>query len=117
MTFGRADARTLADLVVLLLVPMYLASDPEGRRIVSVLDRAEATTPESGMNERELDADDSRALRRLVRRGVVSFTGTDRYFVNRAAIPSFRRSRFLIAAAAIIPTVALAAVVAKLLFS
>jgi hypothetical protein len=117
MTFGPTETRSLGTLVVLLLVPIYLASDPEGRRIVSVLDRAEATPRESGMSDRELDADDSRALRRLVRQGVVCFTGTDRYFLNRAAIPKFRRSRFLIAAAATIPTAALIVAVGKLLFS
>jgi hypothetical protein len=78
-------------LVVVLAIPTFLASDPEGRRIVGVLQRATATIPDSAMTAYELDADESRTLRRLIKDGIVEETSDRRYFVNISAVPRFRR--------------------------
>jgi hypothetical protein len=86
-------------VVVVLAFPVYLVSDPEGRRIVSILQLAGATTPERAMTAYELGADDSRTLPRLVRRHTITETGGGRYFVNASAVPrehmsgSCRRNR------------------------
>jgi hypothetical protein len=84
-------------VIVILAIPVFLASDPEGRRIVGVLQRATATTPKSAMNAHELDADDSRTLRRLIKEGTIGETSDRRYFVNLSAVARFRRKRILTA--------------------
>jgi hypothetical protein len=85
-------------VIVILGIPVFLASDPEGRRIVGVLQRATATTPASAMNANELDAE-SRTLRRLIKEGTIGETSDRRYFVNLSAVARFRRKRILAASA------------------
>jgi hypothetical protein len=99
-------------VVFVLAIPVYFASDPEGRRIVDVLRRADAVTAATAMTAYEVGAEGSRTLRRLVDGGIIGEVAGGRYFVNAAAIPTFLRVRVLRAAAAAV--VALAAGVALL---
>jgi hypothetical protein len=85
-------------VIVVLAIPVFLASDPEGRRIVGVLQRATATTPNTAMNAYELDADEPRTLRRLIKEGTIGETSDRRYFVNLPEVARFRRKRILAAA-------------------
>jgi hypothetical protein len=104
-------------IVLVLFIPLYLASDPEGRRIVSVLQLAEATAPETGMTAYELDAVDSRTLRRLVRNGIVGEAPGARYYVNTSMVATFTRRWRLLAGLVAIPTIiVVAALILRLLF-
>lgn len=94
----RPPSRSGGLVIAILAIPVFLASDPEGRRIVGVLQRATATTPDSAMNAYELDAE-SRTLRRLIKGGTIGETADRRYFVNLSAVARFRRKRILSASA------------------
>jgi hypothetical protein len=91
--------RSVGLVIVILAIPVFLASDPEGRRIVGVLQRATATTPNTAMNADALGADDSRTLRRLIKEGTIGETSNRRYFVNPSAVARFRLKRILAASA------------------
>jgi hypothetical protein len=101
-------------IIVVLAIPAFLASDPEGRRIVGVLQRATATTPTTAMNAYELAADDSRTLRRLINEGTIGETSDRRYFVNLSEVARFRRKRILAASAVAVLTVAVVVAIRRL---
>ena len=103
-------------IVLAFLIPVYLASDPEGRRIVSVLQIVDATAPENGMTAYELDAVDSRTLRRLVRSGIVEEATGGRFYVNASMVTTFTRKWRMMTALVAIPTMVVAALTLPLLF-
>jgi hypothetical protein len=93
-------------------VAVYLASGPEQRRLIGALQLSGATSADTAMSSYELAGDQSHALDRLVREGLVVATGDRRFYLGESErITTWtRKANTLTAVVAVLMTAAALAV-------